>query len=112
MRKLLLNSWLIAVLCVLSLEVSAAGQSEKEVSVIPYPKHIRMKQGVFELTSQTAFVAGTEEVKRIAGYFREQMKRSTGYPFPIRNNGKESNTQGKQSVRKQHNIEDRHHLAP
>ena len=30
MRKLLLNSWLVAVLCVLSLEVSAAGRNEKE----------------------------------------------------------------------------------
>lgn len=93
MRKLLLNSWLVAVLCVLSLEVSAAGRNEKDISVIPYPKHIQVRQGVFEFTSRTVFVAGTEEVERIAGYFREQMKRSTGYPLPISNTAKENKVQ-------------------
>lgn len=83
MRKLISYSWMAAVLCLLSVQAFAVGKKGKEVAVIPYPKHVEMKQGVFELTPKTVFVVGSEEMEQIAGYFSGQMKKSTGYPMSV-----------------------------
>lgn len=49
------------------------------INLVPTPKSLTAKEGVFKLTPKTVFVVTDEELASVPGYFVDKIRKSTGY---------------------------------
>ena len=77
-------------LCLMLVLVSCSQpKTTYEVSVIPRPDSIVVRNGAFILSDKTIIVAG-EEVKNEAEYLNDFLKKATGYDIPVVAEGKKN----------------------
>jgi hexosaminidase len=57
--------------------------SDQGIAIIPKPANLLRKEGFFRLTSKTVFSVSSSESRKVAAFFAEKIKKSSGLPFRI-----------------------------
>lgn len=81
MRKIIFAIFVLAIVVFASCsksthEVKVYNQG---INIIPMPAEISVKDGMFQLNKKTVFVVDSDSVAKIADFFAEKIKLSTGY---------------------------------
>ncbi|NER12839.1 family 20 glycosylhydrolase [Leptobacterium flavescens] len=85
---------MILILMIISCKNKAEGPSAlntAEIAVIPQPLSVTEKQGQFSLDKNTRFITQNEDQDKIASFFAEKIKASTGFDLEVSREGSESN---------------------
>ncbi|MDO5978100.1 family 20 glycosylhydrolase [Flavivirga spongiicola] len=81
---------LLMILIITSCKDYKSEHLANNISIIPKPVYLKQLEGGFLLNDKTFFVSSNEEEDKIASYFNEKIKKSTGFKLNI--NRKKSGT--------------------
>ena len=82
---------LLIILTVTSCENYESVPVAYDISIIPKPVFLKQLGGAFLLNEKTSFVSSNEAEDKIASYFKEKIKRSTGFTLDINRKKSEAN---------------------